>query len=251
MDAGSMVLLLLVGVAAGFLNVVAGGGSLLTMPVMIFLGLPGPMTNGTNRVAILAQNITAVRAFWRQGFSSFRLSLTLSLCALPGAVAGAYLGTRLEGIWFNRVLAVVMLGVMLLMMLKKKKSSVSPQEGQPVSSQRVWAAHLLMVLIGLYGGFIQAGVGFLLMAVLHRILGEDLVRVNMHKVFIIGSYTLVALAIFAGNGHVQWSAGLGLAAGNSIGGWIGSYFTVKKGEGAIKIIFNVTLLALAIKLLLS
>ena len=71
MDAGSMVLLLLVGVAAGFLNVVAGGGSLLTMPVMIFLGLPGPMTNGTNRVAIRAQNITAGRAFCGKDFLVF------------------------------------------------------------------------------------------------------------------------------------------------------------------------------------
>jgi hypothetical protein len=253
MELGQIFLLTLVGIAAGFLNVVAGGGSLLTLPVMVFLGMSGPEANGTNRIAILAQNVAAVGGFRRQGFSNFRLSITLSLCALPGALAGAYLGNHLEGAWFNRVLAVIMVGVLLLMLFKKKSSPQSEKatELAPPGSKRFIAAHVLMVLVGFYGGFIQAGLGFLLMAVLHRVLGENLVRVNMHKVFIIGSYTFFALGIFAWQGNVDWLPGLGLAAGNAVGGWCGSYFSVKKGEGAIKLIFYVALLAMAAKLLFS
>ena len=85
-------LLFAVGIVAGFLNVMAGGGSLLTVPVMIFMGLPGPVANGTNRIAILAQNLTAIATFARHGFQDFRLSLSLEACAIPGAVAGAFLG---------------------------------------------------------------------------------------------------------------------------------------------------------------
>ena len=246
-----ILLLTPVGIAAGFLNVVAGGGSLLTLPVMVFLGMTGPEANGTNRIAILAQNIAAVGGFRRQGFSNFKLSVTLALCALPGALAGAYLGTRLDGVLFKRVLAGIMIGVMLLMLFKKKRPQGSEDltELAPPGSSRFIAAHLLMVLVGFYGGFIQAGLGFLLMFVLHRVLGENLVRVNMHKVFIIGSYTFFALGIFAWQGKVEWLPGLGLAAGNAAGGWCGSYFSVKRGERAIKFVFYTALLAMAANLL--
>ena len=90
-------LLTAIGVVAGFLNVMAGGGSLLTVPAMVFMGVPGPVANGTNRIAILAQNITAITTFFSKGFSDFRLSLSLAACAIPGAIAGALLGVRLEG----------------------------------------------------------------------------------------------------------------------------------------------------------
>ncbi|MGB1142110.1 MAG: TSUP family transporter, partial [Halioglobus sp.] len=106
-------LLVAVGVVSGFLNVMAGGGSLLSVPVMVFMGMPGPVANGTNRIAILAQNITAIITFARRGFSDFRLSLSLAACAVPGAAAGALIGTQLDGAWFNRALAIIMIGVML------------------------------------------------------------------------------------------------------------------------------------------
>ena len=109
------ILLISVGFASGFLNVVAGGGSTLSVPVMIFMGLPAPIANGTNRIAILAQNITAVVTFFRRGYSDFKLSLSLAICAIPGAVVGALVGVEFEGIWFNRMLAIIMFGIILFM----------------------------------------------------------------------------------------------------------------------------------------
>ena len=111
--------------------------------------------------------------------------------------------------------------------------------------------HVLMVGAGLYGGFIQAGVGFILMAILHRVVGLDLVRVNMHKVFIVGCYTVVALTVFAVRGDVWWLTGLILAAAMATGAWIGSAFAVKKGERAIRIVLYIALTAMAAKLLLG
>lgn len=247
MDIGSYVILGLVGLIAGFVNIMAGGGSLLTVPVMLFLGLPGPVANGTNRIAILAQNITAVIAFFKKGYANFRLSLTLSLCALPGAVAGAYFGSRLAGVWFNRTLAAIMLGVMLLMMFSKKRSSDDPGGG--TEPQNVVLGHVLMVLVGCYGGFIQVGVGFIVMAVLHRVMRLDLVTVNMHKVFIVMTYTVAALVVFALRVNIMWLLGLCLAVAYSIGAWLGVHLAVARGERLIKIILNLVLILFIIKLL--
>ncbi len=239
-------LLVAVGVVGGFLNVMAGGGSLLTVPVMVFMGLPGPVANGTNRIAILAQNITAIATFARRGFSDFRLSITLAACAIPGAVAGAMVGTRLEGVWFNRALALIMLGVMLVMHFDRggqAGAAAGPSRRQLISG------HILMVGAGFWGGFIQLGVGFIIMPILNRVMGLDLVRTNMHKVFIIASYTVVALLVFASQVELLWIVGLALALGNSIGGYLGAHFTVTRGEGLIRLVLNLVLVAFIVKLL--
>lgn len=247
MEYGQGLILILVGCMAGFMNVMAGGGSLLTIPVMIFMGLPGPVANGTNRIAILAQNITAVITFYKKGFSSFKLSLTLSLCSLPGAVIGAFVGTQLKGVWFNRTLAVIMLAVIIMMAQSKPAKNEDYEEIK--GPRNLIMGHALMLLIGFYGGFIQVGVGFLLFPVLHKIMGLDLVQVNMHKVFIIGMYTTVALFIFASQVEILWLLGACLAIGNSIGGWLGAHISVTKGEQAIKTALNTILVIFIIKLL--
>jgi len=241
------ILLVAAGAIAGFVNVMAGGGSLLTIPALLFTGLPAPVANGSNRIAILLQNVSAVTSFFRKGYSDLRLSLSLSACAIPGAIAGAFFGTKLSGVWFNRTLAAIMLTVMILMALKGKKAE--PTASRPIRS-RMMLGHVLMVGAGFYGGFIQAGVGFIMMFVLHRVIGLDLVRVNMHKVFIIGCYTIVALTVFALNGKVNWPAGLVLAIGNMTGAWIGARFAIKKGERVIRLVLNVALAAIIVKLLL-
>lgn len=242
-------LLVAVGIAAGFLNVMAGGGSLLTVPVMVFMGLPGPVANGTNRIAILAQNITAIATFARRGFKDFRLSLTLAACSLPGAIAGALLGVQFHGVWFNRALALIMVGVMLVMYFDKRTSQDS-ETYQPTGRQLLHG-HLLMVVVGFWGGFIQLGVGFIIMPVLNRVMGLDLVRTNMHKVFIVAVYTIVALVIFASQVELVWMIGIALAVGNSIGGYLGTHFAISGGERMIRRVLNVILIIFIIKLLFN
>jgi uncharacterized membrane protein YfcA len=235
------------GVAAGFLNVMAGGGSLLSVPVMLFLGLSGPVANGSNRISIIAQNIVAVRTFFRRGFSDFRLSLTLSAAATPGAVLGALVGVRLDGVWFDRVLALVMIGVLVLMQLPSGKRE---GESLPLTRRRLVLGHLLMFAAGCWGGFIQVGVGFILMPILNRVMGIDLVRTNMHKVFIALFYNLVAIAIFASAVSIHWVFGFALAAGNAVGGYLGAHFSVQGGERWIRRVFTLVLIVFIAKLLL-
>lgn len=246
MDLWQFGVLSVAGLIAGFLNVLAGGGSLLTVPIMVFLGLPGPVANGTNRIAILAQNITAVTAFFQKGYSDLRLSVTLSLCSLPGAIAGAYLGTRLDGVWFNRTLAIIMLGVMLVMAFEKPTGDRNSTGAQP---RNLALGHVLMVLAGFYGGFIQVGIGFVLMAILHKIMRLNLIMVNMYKVFIVMSYSLVALLVFATEVKIRWLLGLCLSITYSLGAWLGVRLSIAGGEHIIKITLNVVLTLFIIKLL--
>lgn len=253
MDPWQLLLLTGIGIIAGTLNVIAGGGSLLSLPVLVFLGLDGPVANGTNRVAILAQNATAIGGFRARGFSDWKLSLSLALAALPGGICGALLGTMVRGELFNRILGVILISVLLYLAwqrFKKKPPSEKPStDPRPLTSRQLILGHLALVVVGFYGGFIQAGVGFLLMAALHQVMGLDLVRVNMHKVFIVEVFTLAALVVFALKGQVLWIPGLALAVGNSLGGWIGSQISVLKGESWIRAVLYGTLLMMAVRLL--
>jgi len=224
----------------------AGGGSLLTVPAMLFMDIPAPVANGTNRIGILVQNITAVYAFFRNGFHDLKLSISLSLAASLGAVGGAWLGVFLHGVWFNRLLAVVMIAVIILMATEKKTKVKADKKQQP---ENVLLGHILMVGAGFWGGMIQVGVGFILMPILYKVMGFDLVRVNMYKVAIILSFTIVALFIFASQLELIWWAGLGLALGNSIGGWYGAHSTIHKGEVWIKVVLYIVLTCFIIKLL--
>ncbi|MGI9229066.1 MAG: sulfite exporter TauE/SafE family protein [Gammaproteobacteria bacterium] len=239
------IVLFLTGIAAGFVNVTAAGGSMLSVPVMVFLGIPGPVANGTNRIAILAQNITAVVTFFRRGYSDFRLSVLLALAAMPGAVIGALAGVQLEGVWFNRVLAVLLITIMIIM-ARDRKTDIGADPNRP---QRRWLAYLLMFVAGLFGGFIQIGVGFIIMPALQYSLGLDLVRVNMHKTFVIGAYTTVALIVFSSQIQLLWLLGLCLAAGNSLGAWISARVQIREGESYIKVVLNTVLCIFIIKLL--
>lgn len=256
MDAIDALLLIAAGLASGFINVMAGGGSLLTLPVFIFLGFPAPMANGSNRVGIVIQSFVAARAFRKAGFSDAKMGLTLALCAMPGAIIGAVSAVKLEEQWFKRILAVIMVLVLLATLWPSKKQPQSPEPSAdnppaPVSHKRRLVAHLAMVGMGFYGGFIQAGAGFLLMPILKRVLRLDLVRVNMYKVTVIALYSLPALAVFVYANQVNWLAGLVLAAGNAAGAIVATRLQIKKGEGPVRVVFALAVVAMAIKLIFS
>jgi uncharacterized membrane protein YfcA len=129
-----------------------------------------------------------------------------------------------------------------------KGKKTGQENAEPSRKQLLWG-HVLMVGVGFYGGFIQLGVGFIIMPVLHRVMGFDLVRTNMHKVFIVASYTAAALLVFASQVEILWIVGLALALGNSIGAWFATNIQIKEGEGIIKIVLNVVLVGFIIKLL--
>lgn len=244
-DLNQLFILFLVGIAAGFINANAGGGSTLTLPMLIFLGLDASVANGTNRIGILLLNLSAVSSFKREQYSKFKLSFKLALITLPGAIIGAFFSISISSKAFEIILALIMIGVIITMIIPKKKIEIlSDGDGE-----QSWKIYLAMFGIGFYGGFIQVGVGFLLMAALHNLMKVSLIQVNMHKVFIIFFYTIPALIIFILSDNVNWILGLGLAAGTMTGAWWGAKFSVKGGEKYIKIILIIAILIMVIKLL--
>lgn len=244
MDYLNLLLLFGVGSVAGFINVNAGGGSSLTLPTLIFMGLDGALANGTNRIAIFIQNIFAVASFRKNNMHQFRTSSELSLFTLPGAVVGAILAVRISSELFERILG----GVLIFIVISLFFSHTYSDRNSGQKERRSWWIYPALLGIGFYGGFLQIGVGFLCMAALYHLLRVDLITVNMHKVFIILIYTLPALLIFMWTGNVNWKYGLALAAGNAFGGWWGAHAAVKGGERIIRIILAIAITIMALKL---
>jgi len=238
----SLLILFGVGLIAGFINVNAGGGSSLTLPTLIFLGLDSALANGTNRIALLIQNIFAVQSFKKEDYHQFGVSFKLALFTLPGAIAGAILAVNIDDLLFKKILAVVMIGIVISMVFHKKKLNTNSK------GVITWVGFLSMFGIGFYGGFLQVGVGFLLMASLNYLMKFNLIVTNMHKVFIILIYTVPALIIFAVTNNVNWLFGITLGAGTAIGGWWGVKLSVKKGEKFIRIILIAAILIMAVKM---
>jgi len=240
-----LLLLFGLGSIAGFINVNAGGGSALTLPILIFFGMEGVIANGTNRIAIFIQNLSAIASFHNLDVHQFKLSARLAIFTLPGAIIGALVATKINDEWFQRILGIIMFGIVLSIIISPNRKA----EYNESKKEKRWLIYPLLFGIGFYGGFIQTGVGFLIIMALYHTLKIGMVRVNMHKVFIICIYTLPALIIFIWTGNVNWSYGLCLAAGMAFGAWWGAHVAVKKGEKAIRTILAFSIFVMSIKLL--
>ena len=248
MTALDIILLLAAGCASGFLNVIAGGGSLITLPLLLHMGYPAPLANGTNRVAVIAQCVSAVATFRSKGHSDARTSLRMSALVIPGAVIGGVAGVKISGRLFDILLALVMLGVAALTARQMWCPPKRHARGTP-STPGGLAGTFALLGIGFYGGFLQVGVGFLLMAALERLFRMDLLSVNMHKVFLALAFTVAAFPVFVWQGQVDWRAGAILAVGNATGAWISTHLQIRKGENFIRLVFLGAILIMAIDLL--
>jgi uncharacterized membrane protein YfcA len=240
------VLITAVGFAAAFLNTVGGGGSLFTVPILTFLGIPITFANATSRVAILAQNIFAVGGFASKKVElPLKYSLWLGFTAMLGGLIGARLASTINDQLFSRLFVVVMLiSTVLVIFDPFKAGGNQPRLG--AKHQAIGA--FLFFFIGIYGGFVQAGIGFLVIGALSMVNRLDLVRINYIKVFVAIVYTTVSVIVFAMEDKIIWKTGLILAIGHALGGWYASRWSVKAGEVWIKRVLVASVLAMAIKL---
>lgn len=239
-------LLIAAGIFAGFVNTMAGGGSLLTLPLLIFLGLPPAVANGTNRIAIVVATFSANVGFVSKKVITYPFSIYLGITALVGAILGARIAIDIEGELFNRIFAIIMIVVVLIMVFKPKFSANEAQER--ITGMPLVISMAAFFFIGIYGGFINAGIGFIIMLFLNLFNRMNLVRVNATKVGVAFIYTMGALITFALSGSVNWFYGICLAVGTSIGAWSASRISIAKGEGIIKTIMIVMVLLMSIKL---
>ncbi|MRH99679.1 TSUP family transporter [Kriegella sp. EG-1] len=239
-------LLILVGFIVGFINTVAGGGSLLTLPVLIFLGLPPSVANGTNRVGVVIQNLMGTAGFKSKGVSTYPFDIFLGISAFFGAVLGAYIAVDIKGETFNRILAIVMMVVVLIIIFKPKIEAEELIE--KIRGKQLWIGIVAFFFFGIYGGFINAGLGFIIILFLHYVNKLTLVKANATKVVVVLIYSLAALVVFVLNDKVIWLVGLVLAIGTGSGAWVASRFSVKQGDGFIKSFLIIMVLIMAIKL---
>ncbi len=246
MDPLLYIILFAGGVIAGIINAVAGGGSLLTLPLLIFAGLPPTVANGTNRVAVLAQSLASVGGFQRSRKIPWRTAGVLAVPAIVGSLGGAAAASVISDDMFRPVLAAVLLLMAGVIAIRPERWLQPPDAPPPRPGLRAW---LLFVAIGAYGGFIQAGVGFLLLAGLVPGLGLDLVRANGVKVVLALAFTAIALGVFAFGSLIDWRAGFALAVGGGVGGYLGARLAVRHGAGWIRWVLVVTVTASALEIL--
>ncbi|WP_297797615.1 sulfite exporter TauE/SafE family protein [uncultured Eudoraea sp.] len=230
------VLLVLVGFVVGFINTVAGGASLISLPFLIFLGLPPSVANGTNRVAIAIQTAIGVAGFRSKGVTTFPFNIYLGISALFGSIIGASIAVDIKGETFNKILAIIMLLVVMIIVFER------------LTGKYLWVGIIAFFFIGIYGGFINAGIGFVILLFLHYVNHMTLVRANATKVAVVFIYTLSALAVFIYNDKVLWEVGLVLAIGNGAGAWLSSRISVGKGDGYVKMFLIFMVILMAVKL---
>lgn len=233
----------IIGILQGFLNTVAGGGSFLTLPALTFLGMDLAMANGTNRISIIFQSITGSTSFYRSKVLSFKLALPLAVAATVGATAGTFIAVNVDKQILNLVIATLISVMAVLLVVKPGMWEAKKQSRLPKP-----LILLIFFCIGIYGGFIQAGVGFFFTWALAAAVGMDLVAGNAAKTVIIGTYTLVSLVIFFINGLVNIPIGLVLASGSMVGAFLGARFTVVKGNRWVRWILALMVVISAVKM---
>ncbi|MDG1884352.1 MAG: sulfite exporter TauE/SafE family protein [Flavobacteriaceae bacterium] len=240
------VILIVVGFFAGVINTLAGGGSLFTLPVLIFLGLPPNIANGTNRIAIVIQSLSGALGYKSKGISNFPFNIYLGISASIGAVIGALIAVDLDGRLFNRILAIILLVVGGLILMNAK--NLTHKLPERLTGKYLLFGIIGFFFIGIYGGFINAGIGIVIMLFLNRINRLSLVKTNASKTAIVFIYSSLALAVFAFNDAINWKLGLLMALGTSVGAWWASRWSVKKGDQVIRWAMLITIGIMAVKL---
>ena len=235
-----IIALIVSGIFVGFINTLAGGGSIVSLPVLMMLGLPAPVANGTNRIGILVQNITAVASFKQQNVLDWRKGILLAIPAVVGSVIGAWIAVDINEDVFEKAIGVIML-VMLVFILFKPQRMVYGNKKLVEKKLNIWQL-LLFFFVGLYGGFIQIGVGYFLITSLILGVGYDLVKTNAVKVLIVLIYTPFALIVYVLNDQVNWAYGLTLTIGTFVGAFIASRLAVTKGVVFVKWVIIIVIL---------
>lgn len=233
--------LFLTGMAASFVNMLAGGGSILVLGLLMLTGTDPAVANATNRVGVLISCGSGALAFRSEKFTDFKMSLKLGLCALPGAILGAIFSISITAESFKMLLSIVMVFLLISMFIPKKKDA-----GKIMNDKLVY---LFMILVGFYGGFIQVGVGILISATLRHLGGLDLLKMSMHRVFIVLIFTIPVIVIFILSGKINWSYAAVLASGNAIGSWLTVKLALKKGEFLVKVGMSITMVLMIIKMI--
>jgi uncharacterized protein len=238
-------ILILAGILAGFINTLAGSGSLITLPLLMFMGLPANIANATNRIGIFLQSAVGAASFRQSKVFEYREGIWLAIPATAGSLIGAFAAINLSNKIMETIIGCLLL-FMFFIVLYKPEKWISGKAGTIEGRPGIWQL-VIFFFIGIYGGFIQAGVGFILLAGLVLGAGVNLTKANALKVFIVFVYTSVAIIVFVVNKQIDYLAGFVLASGSMVGAYIASKFAVKNGPRIVRIILLVIIFISALK----
>lgn len=241
-------ILFLAGMGAGIMNTVGGGGSVLTLPAMIFAGIPPTAANATNRIGIIAQGAMAIWQFRRGGIQEDATSWRVVAVGVPGAALGALLAAWIPDESFRVLLGYLMLGLLVLILLRPKPHLLADGTAASPWSLLDERGKLLTLVsfffLGIYMGFLQAGGGIMILLALGYLMRLDLVRGNYVKLFFIFCLQLIAVGVFLATGvPIYWVAGISLFVGQICGAYMGSWVALKGGEKWITVVLVISILA--------
>jgi len=239
--------LVAVGFMVGFINVFAGSGSVLSLPLLMFLGLPVTVANGTNRIAILLQNVVGAYNFKKQGNLELKDGLKLSIPSMAGALVGSMLAAEINEALMQKIVGIILLILLIITLLKKEAWTKTELAAAGKTS---FLQYLVLFFIGIYGGFIQIGTGLFLLFGLVLSSGYNILKANALKMFIILMYTPLALGIFIYNGQVNFKWGLLLAVGTMLGAYVASRLHTKLNTKIIRYFIVLISAVFSIKLLI-
>jgi uncharacterized membrane protein YfcA len=225
MSVNEIILLLVSGVLVGIINTLGGGGSVITMSLFMAMGMPIGIANGTNRIAVLMQNLSATVAFLRKGMLHVKSGLLLSLPAIVGNIFGALVATEVSESIFKICLSIVLAIILVYLVMGKDNEQITGGHSLKIK----WWHYIWFFIIGFYGGYIYIGLGFLILAVTIWTMNLDIITANVIKGFVIFLSTPFALAVFIYNGQVEWMAGLLHGAGNIVGALMASHWAMNWG----------------------
>ncbi|UJW73889.1 TSUP family transporter [Rhizobium sp. SL42] len=242
-----LLLLFVAAFIAGFVDSIAGGGGLITIPAMLIVGIPPLETLGTNKLQSMFGAGSATIAYARNGHVDLKKQLPMALMAVAGGAIGALIATVVPGSVLRALMPFLLVAIALYFALKPNLSDEDRHQRIPP-----FLFGLTFVpLIGLYDGVFGPGTGSFFMLAFVSLAGFGVLKATAHtKLLNLGS-NVGAFIVFMIGGVVLWKIGLMMGLGQFLGAQVGSRFAMKSGAKLIKPLLIVTCVALAAKLLLD
>ncbi|MFH1409188.1 MAG: sulfite exporter TauE/SafE family protein [Nanoarchaeota archaeon] len=245
MELIQLILIFVVGFGASFIGSIVGGGGLVTIPLLIFIGLPPQIAVATNKFGSIGMSSGAMSAFWRARKIQWNYVIPFSILSVVGASVGANILVNIDDAILEKAIGIIILALVPLFFLKKH---LGVQRGNPGWRKKT-AGYLLYGLVAIWGGFFGGGSGIMILTVITIFFGMPLINANAtNKIpFLLASLT--AVFIFAINGIIDLWIGAVLLVSMYLGGMVGATTAVKRGNKWVKGLFILVIVVSAIKLL--
>jgi uncharacterized protein len=246
MSIAQFFLVAVVGIVSGFVGAVAGGGGLISIPLLIFLGVPPQITLATNKFGGLGMSAGAIVKFFKEKKIVWKYAIILSIVGILASFIGSRILLSTKGTSLNLLIGLLMLLAVPIMLMKKSFGSRMRQ----TSNRSKWIGYTLYFAISIVASFF-GGIGSLLIATVVLFVGLPMIEANATDLVGYTIMSISAVIIYAVNGIIDYKIGIILMIGMMLGGYFGAHIAIKKGNTWVKVVFAVVVVASAVKILLS